>query len=441
MTQNDGNMTKLKRVEYLLNILEDDLPDIATWQNGAFMGKNQIIDLLGDDPEKLELDKNERKITTNEYTWIDNIYITTRDHDTIKSSMLISVKDPSGKAFKIPESSYTVTSDNSFSKIEVNKFVKEIIFKSVAGKTQRPKIGKIWISGFSLDSFKKTAEKISKAIEINNNILETKQEIIKELELVESSTIEKEQNLLELEDEIGNKTLELNALESDIKQKTEALARVAASTNTIQSKETSLQAKIEQLSEEQKTLSQKIVHSKEEIQELEHNKNIFSDEFIDYVKSSNFHAILYIALSIIPLAVIGSCIWLIYSNARNFLHQGNYELSQVASDFILRLPFSIATISIAFLSWKACEKLIKKCIEIQQSQRELSKILVVAKEVAFSSSHGLLISDETKFKERIRLKVQMISEHLKKEIPQGVEYVPEDDNNLSDLEKEDEESK
>jgi len=278
------------------------------------------------------------------------------------------------------------------------------------------------INGFSLESFKDISEKIVAVSELSSSIDKLKQSTTSEVQEKTAEIKLKSEELSEILEKTSEHSIKLNSLTESIKEQSLTLSGLIEKTKILQQKEVALKSNTDKLTEESRLLSTNIAKEEQKLKDLENNKNVFSDEFVDYVEASKKHTKLYASLATIPLAVIMGCSLILYMNSNSFLHRGSYSLQEVASDFLLRIPFSAATISVAFLSWKICEKLVSKCIEIHQAQRDLSKLLVIAKETVFSSSSELSISDEIKFKERIRLKVQMIKNHLKKEISSDFDY-------------------
>ena len=61
---------------------------------------------------------------------------------------------------------------------------------------------------------------------------------------------------------------------------------------------------------------------------------------------------------------------------------------------------------------------------IHSQRLGLARLLVVAKDTVYSSMDGLNIPDERKFRERIKLKLQMLRSHLTSELGRDFEYEP-----------------
>lgn len=419
--QTETTKSPVEVAEDLFVDLEEALPEMAIWQNGAFKGNREIVNLLGGAPEEIKLDRKQKKIVCNSPIWIEYLYFVTDDYNIVSSNVRVSVTDLEGKTKEIPITKLTTVANKVYPSARIKGFAREIKFKSES-RFRRPKIKNIFINGFSLADFASVSEKITEALDISKKLETLKNETHEALQVTVSKIEANEVKIAQLEEEKIEHERDSSLLDEEISEKKILLNETSNILKSMQQKEVALDSNIKQLSEKSDILNKEIAQAEQKIKELENNKNVFSDEFVDYIKESKSHITIYTLLALIPLIVIASCSIALYNSANNFLHRGSYVLTEVVSDFLLRVPFSLATISVAFLSWKICEKLISKCVEIHQNQRDLSKILVIAKETVFSSSNGLEISDELKFKERIKLKIQLIRSHLRKEIASDFDY-------------------
>src|SRR5690554_1678714 len=397
----ESNKTAIETSQELFVSLEEVLPSIAIWQNGAFKGNREIVNLLGKTPEEIILDRKHKKIFCPEPIWVEYLYFVTDDYGIVSSNVRISITDLEGKTKEIPLTKLTtVVAKKIYPGAFIKSFVKEIKFKSES-RFRRPKIQAMHINGFSLAEFVSVSEKISEALDISENIEKLRAETEGILERTLAKIEENNENITRLEEEAQELERSNAIIKADISKQKSELIEISSTLDSKQKKEIALDSSINQLTERSNILNREIAQSEQRIKELENNKNVFSDEFVDYVRASKSHTKLYAGIAVIPLLVIiGSSISLLHNAKDFFIHRGSYELGVVLSELLLRIPFSIATISLAYLSWKICEKLIGKCVEIHQAQRDLSKILVIAKETVFSSSNDLSISDEVKFKER-----------------------------------------
>ncbi|MEZ2345352.1 hypothetical protein, partial [Microcoleus sp.] len=132
--------------------------------------------------------------------------------------------------------------------------------------------------------------------------------------------------------------------------------------------------------------------------------------------------LLYFALSLLPLTVIAVAANKIFSGAEALLLKEYQSFTDVFASLLLRLPFSIVLGLAMFYSWRLASNLFGNAFKIHKDRLVLARLLVIAKDTVFSSAQGLDVSDEAKFNERIRLKIELLKSHLSKELSSDFSY-------------------
>ncbi len=317
-----------------------------------------------------------------------------------------------------------------------NKVMKE--FKIKAPKkyfSDKVKLNKIEIIGFKIDDFNSLKDKVLEIENFKSNLTELSNKIEQE-----NNTLN--QRISETDTIINEKNSEVDKLNSDIHSLNDTLSPLKEEKETlinninelISKKElliqdnTNLDNNTKQLDETSKQLNSKISNQKDELQKLTEDTNIFATEMKEYIEQGNNDITLYTKLSLIP--------WIIIAIVSGIVFWGSSDLSTIynplsdigknridmSAIFWSRLPFVMIVISILFVSYEVSKIFIKNIIHIQKQKRIFTKIGIIAKDVADSSIKGLEISDEEKFQLRTKLKIDLLKNHLTKEIGENYEY-------------------
>ncbi|MDD1452415.1 hypothetical protein NHF48_018210 [Sphingomonas sp. H160509] len=80
---------------------------------------------------------------------------------------------------------------------------------------------------------------------------------------------------------------------------------------------------------------------------------------------------------------------------------------------ISRVPYVTIAVAVITASYKVARVFISEIMKINNQRLSLTKISIIAKDVSFSSEHGLSLTDEESYQLRTNLKMQMLRDHLK----------------------------
>lgn len=405
--------------------LKQEIPSAPTIINEFFTTTAKYSPLL--DPENqthIGIEKKERGIHVNEPAFIRRIEISGNAGEIIKD---IALEINAGTKKIIPKP--TKLNDTT-AQFMVNSIALGIKIKS-NHILVKPEANKIKIIGYPFSQFAEISEKIKTTIDTIYNI-ESKIEKYKKqnLELETKSEVLKSEKE-SLENEIIEASKEKTTTEEELNKTEEELELLIEKTN-IQSID--LQNKLthfneaknnhDQLTEQVKDLNKSISAKKSELTTIINDRNLISDEYRDYVKEGKGQSKLYSILATISLSSIIFCIYQLYHSASKLLFTDYVSASDILSNFILRIPFALVFGLGILYSWKLSKSLFSKIFKIHEDRLNLAKLLIIAKDTVYSAAHGLEIEDQTRFQERIRLKVAILKSHLAKDLEKDFEYKP-----------------
>ena len=404
--------------------LQEQLPEEASWANSFFKGAGKFSSLLVGD-QVFKLDRRVKRYTCSVPVWVRYISFTTDDAATLKRQLTCTVFTLEGKSV---EKKLTLDQKGTFAFVWFNEVVTAFEIKS-DGVVNKPTLKKINVNGFDLTTFEKVSAKVADALSTKSNIDEIIAEVKAEVASVNQQALESEQRLSEANTNCQLQLSEIEQLES-LKQQVEAkvaLANTALSNLEVQNSQASttlesVRNNVQQLSELSRELNEKIRREKTELETLTADKSLISDEYKDYVKEGKSQTLFYFALSLLPLLAMVLAVDKLFSGAEALLFRDYKTFSDVFAGLLLRLPFSIVLGLGMFYSWKLAEKLFSNAFKIHKDRLILARLLVIAKDTVFSSVQGLDVSDEVKFHERIRLKIELLKSHLSKELSDDFEY-------------------
>lgn len=373
------------------------------------------------EPETIEFDKKERAFITTSPVFIRRIEFKGKNAKNIE----VVVHDASGGS-----KSYAVIEQQGGGQTGVSEFSSKFTIKS-KGTFSRPQINTIIIHGYSTFNFNKLRTNISDFVTACFSLDKTIEKASTELaqkELLLAELSEKSNTLLVAINE--NRTL-FDLQEEKIKEQGDTITRIKNETASSQATldrltrdETIKQNNITQLEQKGKDLNASISEKTQQLSKLVNEKSLISDEFHDYIKEGKNQSSIYTKLMIVPCFVIGLCAVLLYNGASDLLF-GNYQDKQeIIAAILLRVPFATALGAAIYYSWDIANKFLGKIFQIQEERLVLAKLLVIAKDVVYSTAEELDIDQSEKFEMRTRLKIEMLKAHLANNLGGGFDPIP-----------------
>lgn len=243
---------------------------------------------------------------------------------------------------------------------------------------------------------------------------EVYQSKIDEAEKCEARIADAKKELTTLKGQADRQRSNLRRLDSE---KSEITAKLEVLKQWVADSEITLKNLRKELSEKgdrKEGLDGQISVMENKLSDLRANLDIFPSELEDFVKqgSKNTRTLFWLALA--PIAVICAMFFLLISGAVDLTtkisgDQSINILALVAS----RAPYVIVSLAIINACYQIAKFFISELININRQRLSLSKVSIVAKDVANAAETGLELSEIERYGLRVRLKMEMLKDHLR----------------------------
>lgn len=372
-------------------------------------------------PQVVEFDKKERTFTSFNAAFIRRIDFKGKNVKNIE----VIVHDASGGS-----KSYAVVEYSAGGQSIINEFSSKFTVRSKS-KFSRPQIHEITIHGYDTNNFNKLRTHISDFVTACYTLEKNVEKASAELAKKEVASTELDEKILSLSTAINDKSEILEQQEEEIKRQDDAISKIKNETASSQATldrltrdEIIKQNNITQLEQKSKELNASISENTNQLARLVNEKSLISDEFHDYIKEGKGQSKIYTGLMIAPFLVILLCIVLLYDGASDLLF-GKYEDKQeIIAALLLRIPFATVLGATIYYSWTIANKFLSKIFQVQEERLVLAKLLVIAKDVVYSTADELDMPQSEKFEMRTRLKIEMLKAHLAHNIGAGFDPLP-----------------
>ena len=199
---------------------------------------------------------------------------------------------------------------------------------------------------------------------------------------------------------------------------------------------------IDKKKSDQRQLNSEISIAESELKHLKEEIRLFPSEISGFVKEGTGSVFRYSIMAAVPILVIVGVVASLFSGAVDLtvLHEteDSYELLSV---LLTRLPFVLVSIAIIHACYRLAKVFISEIISINKQRLNLSKISIIATDVATAASDGLGFNDEELYQKRLEMKMELLREHMREYISADYKYVaPANPNKESTVEGLDDES-
>lgn len=283
--------------------------------------------------------------------------------------------------------------------------------------------------GYTFDQLESIASSVSETIDLVQDL----NSYVQERQASASEAIESKSKMdlqiKELQDSVSNLESAKSDLDAEIGAARKIVAQetqkkgvlVAESAIARQSLEATKnnQAQLEQTVG---ALNKEVADRRDELQRLANDRSLISDEYRDYVAEGKQQSRVYEWFLYFSIAVIALCAWQLYGGAARILEADVNGYEELLTLALQRAPFAAALALIVTVAWKLGSVFVSRIMTIHAQRLALARLLVIAKDTVYSSTAGLDLTDEQKFRERIRLKLAMLKGHLTSELGTEFDY-------------------
>ncbi len=219
---------------------------------------------------------------------------------------------------------------------------------------------------------------------------------------------------LEVANEAANEAAEkLSDIKEEISLSEARKQALADQVNAHQTTVRSIEAELSKGKEELRAMAVTTSEAERRLRELTNNVNLFSEEFSSFSDHGAKQARIFIALSIIPLAIVVALTVQLLMGAVDlsvkYIAEPNIDLLTI---FVTRLPYLTVCGSILAVCYSAIKFLFSRISTIYAERLDFSKIGIIAKDVASASANGLSLQDDQLYEARTYLKIEMLKSYL-----------------------------
>ena len=393
--------------------------------------------------KSVAISKDYREFELNEPCYVTRIDFITDDTTLLSSYLsLFAVKTDGSKVELKAKSGVHKNQDGTFAPTVT--FDVQMVLSSIQARSTRTffalRAKKIRVVGYALSQLEEIAQKVRTVTGILNGLdeyVEARNKKVKEaldrrgeLDASIESTEEQLSELKEEQQALANSVQEIKQLNDG------EIARQAAIEKSIIDASSRLEIANNNevtLRETVNGLNREISKQKLDLDQLLNDRNLISDEYRDYVAEGKAQSRVYEWFLYFSIFSILICLWQLYTGANRILNADVETTRELISLILQRTPFAAALALVVGVSWKLASLFVSRIMVIHAQRLALARLLVIAKDTVYSSMSGLEISDQQKFRERIRLKLAMLRAHLTSELGKDFEYA--DDSKAAAREK------
>jgi len=236
-------------------------------------------------------------------------------------------------------------------------------------------------------------------------------------------------------DDLNESLEETNELvvtaESDLEKSRTERTNINAEATDLRNEITTLQARIvgqeesiEKNQFERKRIAEEVSDSSSELKKLENSIELFPSNLEGFVESSAEHKKLYWKLAAAPIAIIIVLAGMLIFNAAELTTVYNEEDNvRVFSILLTRMPYVIIAGGIITACYALAISLVSEIMRINSQTRGLSKMNIIATDVSAAAEEGLDLDQKELYHYRAGLKMDLLREHMKKEISEEYSYI------------------
>ncbi|MFZ7792211.1 coiled-coil domain-containing protein [Acinetobacter lwoffii] len=405
--------------------------DLATTETE---NSNQLVKLLKNEVDEYKLSNQTGKIFFDEFIYVNTIGFyparegkfelryTNLANDSVKL-LKSQVNDKGRVVFAIHD---TVSS------ISI-KYERDNLFSS-----KSLKIKDFWIFGLNFEAFNKEVSYLKTLYddraEFTKEFQELKAQLQKGKTELNQKKEETDQYISEKEaliEELSEKIEELDESKTNLRT---SIQQLESQKETLESQLTAKNSELERLTKNNESLKKINIEVDKELTQLKLRKeelaaevNLVPDNLIGFNQRTSESKRTYYWLCTIPLVMLSILFYCAWSNITKFSStEGIKTLEQAYVLLIQRLPLTFLIITMVSILVALLYKMLRHLMEIQQQELSLSKISVLARDVADSEYQHL--PENEKQEHRIKHKMQLIREYFNSEFERHKEFIKNEKN-------------
>lgn len=314
-----------------------------------------------------------------------------------------------------------VRSTNDVIVIEVNEYCSGFSFTPPRTWLRSTYVDSVRVYGFD-------KSKTDEFINFANEIEDLKSEALAEIERTAAEANDllataraRESQRDSILSEISDAETKLSGVRSDISSQSAELSEIVAKVGSAQTQLDNLneqqkrvRSEVNDLTSNRDDLKNKVSESEKRLTKLQKEIDIFPSELSGFLEQAANDIETYKRYTVGCIAII--CILFIW------VLSGSFDLSEfvkanpkrdVWSLIAAKLPMSVVVAALITAAYKLARIFVQEQMNINRQKLSLTQMSIIAKDISQSSEHGLDLSREEEYSARLRVRMAMLSDHLK----------------------------
>lgn len=295
-----------------------------------------------------------------------------------------------------------------------------------------PRITSIKVYGLEPSEFREMIESFDKLSELQEQVRQSSQAYVlkaenaqKQFEAIREDISDATHDANEIKATIESLSKEKNSLDEQLQTLRQEESSVQAKLNDRNGTLAQIEDQIEKKTEERKLLNSAVSEANTKLSALRRDIHLFPTEISGYVKQGARNIWLYLALCIVPFAVIAVVTYKLFANSENLLALFlDNPTVPIINYLISRFPYAVVSLAILTVCYTILHRLFAEIISINRRKQDLLKVSIIATDVSFASQHGIDLSEEQAYNLRTETKMELLKEHLRQHVSEDYVYSP-----------------
>ena len=306
----------------------------------------------------------------------------------------------------------SVSVDSNAVTLSLRKLANGFKFRPESRWVFKTEILSVVASGYTLEEFH-SLEWSVKQLDIKENRTAERERVFAEKELAES---ELDESISELLKQNG----QLTAQKDELVQSNASLDAQVLDKGAIQK---DVEREIETLQKQRREVKAEIAEDEKFHSNLTKKLRLFPSEISGFVEQGNRNIRSYLIIGTPFAAVFFVILWSLFSSSIDLTQLWRNEVDvDIWTIFLTRIPFVLDAVALIEACGFIVGRLIFEIVKINRQRLEFSKLSIVAKDVVTASVVDSSMTDEERFGEETKLKMQLLQEHMKSRSSEEFKY-------------------
>lgn len=390
--------------------------------------ENKTVKLVANSGHEIEIKAKNQwyRYRFEEPVFITMVTVNTRDFFD-SSEFEFGWSDVSGDFY-----TQRVGNENNRFFIYINDLINEIKFRPPKTIWAKPYITSVKVNGIAKQSISSFLSKVSSIENYKDQAIKNANTVIQKARDAEEKIGSLGQRRAEIEDLIANQARKIEELNANIGRLTEERKSLVQNRDSLSSKLSEIEEDIQDaenkrrsIDDERRSIEREIEERRRELRGLQDDINMFPTEIGGFVEQGVQNIRSYWRIAWLPLVIIALMTGLLIVQAADLTTVlDEHDNARIWSILLTRIPYVLIATAVIASCYKIARLFIVEIMRINSQKLNLSKISIVASDVANASAEGLNMSDEEIHAHVTHLKMELLKDHMKEYLSKDYSYKP-----------------